>query len=162
MPFLQKHPDSFRRDVRSPPKLQFVSDLPQQIQSCVPMLPVLQLNAVVFSRHSDTGEPGEDTKKRKLLKLSKVSCLLVQNRFNQETQTNSKREHLKAPLNLKRKHSWVHPQLVFLCPSPHLLFNSSIFSVGTIMFPWWSMLWKDWKVFSCCGISSRQTFSNTQ
>lgn len=26
------------------------------------MLPVLQLNAVVFSRHSDAGEPGEEMK----------------------------------------------------------------------------------------------------
>lgn len=68
MPFLQKHPDSFRRDVRSLPNLQFAPDLPQQIQSCVPVLPVLQLNAMVFSRHSDAGEPGEDTKKT-LLKL---------------------------------------------------------------------------------------------
>lgn len=65
MPFLLKQPDSFRRDVRSLPKLQFVSDLPQHIQSCVPVLPVLQLNVLVFRRHSDTGEPGEDTKKKK-------------------------------------------------------------------------------------------------
>lgn len=64
MPFSLKHPDSFRRDVRSPPKLQFVSDLPQQTQNCVPLLPVLQLDAMVFSRHSDTGEPGKGPKKK--------------------------------------------------------------------------------------------------
>lgn len=39
----------------------------------------------------------------------------------------------------------------------HLLFSSSILSVGTIMFPYSSMFWKDWKVFKCWGISSRQT-----
>lgn len=58
MPLLQEHPDSFWCDVRSLPNLQLVPDLPQQIQSRVPELPVLQLDAVVFSRHSDTGEPG--------------------------------------------------------------------------------------------------------
>lgn len=58
MPFLQEHPDSFWCDVRSPPNLQSGPGLAQQIQSRVPELPVLQLDAVVFSRHPDTGEPG--------------------------------------------------------------------------------------------------------
>lgn len=60
MPLLQKHPDSFCRGVRPLPKLQLVSDAAQQVQSCVPVLPVLQLQALVLSRHSDAGEPGED------------------------------------------------------------------------------------------------------
>lgn len=108
MPILQKHPDSFWRDVRSLPQLQFVSDPPQQVQSCVPVLPVLQLNAMVFSRHSDTGEPGEDTKKLSSTNKAEETTLI---------------------------HSRVHPQLGFPPPSSHLLFNSSSLSAGTIMFP---------------------------
>lgn len=64
MPFLQQHPDSLRRDIRSLPDPQLGSDLPQQIQKCVAVLPVLQLDPVVFSRHSDAGEPGEDVHKK--------------------------------------------------------------------------------------------------
>lgn len=45
---------------------------------------------------------------------------------------------------------------------PHLLLSSSILSVGIIMFPYSSMFWKDWKVFTCCGISSRQAYSNNE
>lgn len=40
--------------------------------------------------------------------------------------------------------------------SMNLLFSSSILSDGTIMFPKSSRFWKDWKVFNCCGISSKQ------
>lgn len=42
----------------------------------------------------------------------------------------------------------------------YLLFSSSILSVGTIMFPYSSWFWKVWKVFTCCGISSKQTYRN--
>lgn len=57
MPLLQQHPDSLWRDERSPPDTQLGLDLPQQIQNCVAELPVLQLDPVVFSRHSDAGKP---------------------------------------------------------------------------------------------------------
>lgn len=57
MPFLQQHPDSLRRGIRSLPEPQLCPDLPQQIQNSVAVLPVLQLDPMVFSRHSDTSEP---------------------------------------------------------------------------------------------------------
>lgn len=58
MPFLQQHPDSLWGDVRSLPNPQLCPDLPEQIQRGVAVLPVLQLDSVVFSSHSHTGEPG--------------------------------------------------------------------------------------------------------
>lgn len=70
MAFLQQHPDSLRRDIRSLPDPQLGSDLPQQIQNCVAVLPVLQFDPMVFSRHSDTGEPGEDVHKKRLWRWS--------------------------------------------------------------------------------------------
>lgn len=62
MPFLQQHPDSLRGDVRPLPDPELGSDLTQQVQNRVPVLPVLQLDPVVLSRHSNTGEPGEVVK----------------------------------------------------------------------------------------------------
>lgn len=62
--------------------------------------------------------------------------------------------------NFTNVHTYM--SLEILGKYPHLLFSSSILSVGTIMFPYSSRFWKDWKVFRCCGISSRQTYSNIQ
>ncbi|TNN59361.1 hypothetical protein EYF80_030376 [Liparis tanakae] len=45
---------------------------------------------------------------------------------------------------------------------PYRVLSSSILSAGTIRFPHSSRFWKDWKVFSCCGISSRQTYGHTE
>lgn len=63
MPFLQQHPDSLRGDIRPLPDPELGPDLPQQIQNCVAVLPVLQLDPMVFGRHSHAGEPGEDVHK---------------------------------------------------------------------------------------------------
>lgn len=71
MPFLQQHSDSLRRDIRSLPDPQLGPDLPQQIQNCVPVLPVLQLDPVVFSSHSHTGEPGEKEQIVNVMKITK-------------------------------------------------------------------------------------------
>lgn len=54
----------------------------------------------------------------------------------------------------------IYKHTVLQVKDTHLLFTSSILSVGTIMFPYSSTFWKDWKVFTCCGISSRHTYSN--
>lgn len=72
MPFSQQHLDGLWWDIRSLPELQFVPDLPQQIQDSVPEFPVLQLDAMVFGRHSDIGEPGENVHNRKIVKIKQV------------------------------------------------------------------------------------------
>lgn len=64
MPFVQQHPDGLGRRVRPLPDVDLGPDLSQQIQNRVPVLPVLQLDPVVFEGHSDTGEPGEDIQRR--------------------------------------------------------------------------------------------------
>lgn len=226
MPLLHQHPDSLWWDKRSPPDPQLGPDLSQQIQNCVAELPVLQLNPVVFSRHSDTGKPDEDISKRacESLKKSDDNTLLlpfVVNFFSINNQHKSivympkvAQPAIKTNVWLKYKHYyeeentvpfhqniktatlqkrcavamtdfsslltvfWITSRhfsrktiysnilcLIHWCPHmyqnlemySHLLFSSSILSVGTIMFPYSSMFWKDWKVFTCCGISSRQT-----
>lgn len=64
MPFLQQHPDSLWRNVRPLPDTELGPDLPQQIQNCVSVLTVLQLDPMVFGSHSHTGEPVEDIHKK--------------------------------------------------------------------------------------------------
>lgn len=59
MPFLQQHPDSLRGYEGPLPDPELGPDLTQQIQNSVALLPVLQLDPVVLSGHSYTGEPVE-------------------------------------------------------------------------------------------------------
>jgi len=60
MPLLQQHPDGLRGDERSLPDPQLGPHLAQQVQDGVALLPELQLDPVVLSRHPHAGEPGED------------------------------------------------------------------------------------------------------
>ncbi len=77
MPLLQQQPDSLWGDVRSLPDPELGPHLPQQIQNRVAVLSVLQLDPMVFSRHSDTGEPAEHERKtKKATKFSSTNSLL--------------------------------------------------------------------------------------
>lgn len=66
MPFLQQHPDRLRGEIRSLPDPQLGPDLPQQVQDRVTELSVLQLDPMVFSRHPDSSEPGENADRREV------------------------------------------------------------------------------------------------
>lgn len=95
-------------------------------------LPVLQLDPVVFGRHSHAGKPDvKESNCRRQVAAMTHSCEVLQS--TKKVQTTALKLH------------------------SHLRLISSILSVGTIMFPNSSTFWKDWNILTCCGISSKQT-----
>ena len=61
MPILQQHSHGLLGNVGSLPGVEFGVDLGQQVQGRVPLILVLQLDAVVLGCDSYTGEPAEHT-----------------------------------------------------------------------------------------------------